>query len=78
MFIWKGNGHWAALLVALIVVGAGKTFGAVGTSIGLGVSGALMFMLKDAFGEDASAFYFPVKYWPYMLLPLAALTFFSR
>ncbi|QJR12009.1 hypothetical protein DSM104443_03092 [Usitatibacter rugosus] len=78
MFIWKGNGHWAALLVALIIVGAGKALGPIGTSAGLAVSGVLMFLLHGAFGEDASAFYFPVKYWPCLLLPLAVLTFFSR
>lgn len=78
MFIWRGNGHWAALLVAAIVVAAGKALGPLGTSIGLGVSGVLIFLMREAFGEDASAFYFPVKYWHFLLLPLAVLTFFSR
>lgn len=76
MFWWRGNGLWMGLLVALIVVSAGKTFGPVGTPIGFAAAGVIVFGLKGVF-EESSLYSIPWKAWPPLLLGLAALLYVS-
>lgn len=69
MMWWRGNGLWLALLVALIFVGAAK-LGHTALTVGLVASAVIIYLLRD----DESSFYsFPVRYWPPLLLLLAAM-----
>lgn len=76
MFWWRGNGLWMGLLIALVVVSAGKALGPVGTPVGFAAAAVIVFGLKGAF-EDSSLYSIPWKAWPPVLLVLAALLFLS-
>lgn len=76
MFWWRGNGLWMGLLVALVIVSAGKALGPVGVSVGCAAAAAIVFILKGVF-EDSSLYSIPWKAWPPGLLVLAALLYFS-
>lgn len=76
MFWWKGNGLWMGLLVALVVVSAGKVLGPAGVPIGLVAAAAILSGMKGVF-EDSSLYSIPFKVWPPALIALAALTYFS-
>lgn len=79
MIWWRGNGIWALALVALIVVSAGRAIGTnLGVPLGLASAAVLVFTLQFIWDKDASAFSVPVRYWPILLLILAALAFFGR
>jgi hypothetical protein len=74
MIWWRGNGLWAAILIALIVVSADKAFGTdIGVRIGLVSSAALVFLLRDFFGKESSVYSIPVRFWPVALLILAII-----
>lgn len=78
MIWWKGNGMWLGLIVALIIVGAGRALGTKnGIPAGCVSAAALMFALRGSAGQDSSLFSVPVRIWPYLLLALAALTYFQ-
>ena len=76
MFWWRGNGLWMGLLVALVVVSAGKALGPVGVPIGFASAAGILFGLKGVF-EDSSLYSVPYRAWPPVLLVLAAITYFS-
>lgn len=79
MIVWRGNGIWALMLVALVIVSAGKAWdGGLGVSIGLASAALLVFLLRGVWDEGASAFFVPVRFWPVLLLILAALALFDR
>jgi hypothetical protein len=79
MIWWRGKGIWALALVALVVVSAGKAFGTTtGTAVGLASAAVLVFLLREFWGEEASAFFVPVRFWPVLLLVLSAFTFVKR
>lgn len=76
MFWWRGNGLWMGLLVALVVVSAGKALGPAGVPAGLAAAAVIVFCLKGVF-ENSSLYSIPWKAWPPGLLIIAALVFFS-
>ena len=78
MIWWKGGGLWMGILVALVVVSAGKTFGPVGTSIGLLTAGVIVLFMKGLVDAESSLFSVPVRFWPWLLLVLAALTYWKK
>jgi hypothetical protein len=78
MFWWKGGGLWMGILVALVVFSAGQTFGPVGTPIGLLTAGVIVQFMKGLVHEESSLFSIPVRFWPWLLLVLAVLTFFGK
>lgn len=76
MFWWRGNGLWMGLLVALIIVSAGKSLGPKGVPIGFAAAAVIVFCLKSVF-EESSLYSIPWKVWPPVLMLLAVLLFFS-
>lgn len=78
MIWWRGNGIWALTLVALIVFSAGRAIGtSFGVPLGLASAAVLVFVTGPIWDKEASAFSIPVRYWPIVLLIVAALAFFD-
>jgi hypothetical protein len=74
MFIWKGRGLVLLLLVAAIVYGAGK-YGPVAMANGLLLSAVIVYFLRD---DESHVYYFRVKFWPPLLVVLAALVYMGK
>ena len=74
MMWWRGRGLWLGLLVAIVIILAGKA-GPSGMSTGFLVSAVAIHFLKD---EESSLYSFPVRYWPPLLLICAVLVFIGR
>jgi hypothetical protein len=78
MFWWRGKGLVMGLIVAVLVLGAGRQLGKFGVPIGLTTAAVVVFGLREWAGEESSLYSVPVRIWPVVLLVFAAITFFSH
>jgi hypothetical protein len=75
MMWWTGNGLWMGLLIGLTVTSANKAMGPMGVPLGLLSTAVLIFVLRGGVFEDASLFSIQARFWPPLLLVVAALTY---
>lgn len=74
MIWWRGNGLWMGTLVALIVISASGG-GPKRLALGFAAAAVLVYLLHDSGDDESSLYSFRVRYWPPLLLVLAALAF---
>lgn len=78
MMWWRGQGLWIGLLVALIIVSAGRSLGnKLGVPVGCASAAVIVFGLRGWAGNESSLYSIPVRFWPPLLIALAALTYFT-
>lgn len=78
MIWWKGSGLWMGILVALAIVSAQKTLGPIGVPVGCLSAAGIVLLLKGKSEEGSALFSIPVRFWPALLVLLAAFTFIKR
>ncbi len=78
MMWWRGQGLSLGLLVALIIVSAGRSLGnQLGVPVGCASAAVIVFGLKGWAGKGSSLYSVPVRFWPPLLITVAALAYFT-